>query len=232
MFLLQWSRDKTMSAKCQFRPGEVAPPISHHLSLPIASLMLALASNAPAQGTLTLDGGSVSPIDDSGVVNFMLQFNRVPDFFAADDYGRQADAFQFYIASSTNIPMFYPPRPYRSLLRGGEIQYGNGISIRNDGPPDDSDPHSGGWGSLRGSVPFNLTGQTLTFSVAAAILNVQGPFAYSLLLTSFGAQTHDPYTGESGRPIAVPEPACLSLALLAIAGGFLLRKRGSVDDGG
>ena len=178
-------------------------------ALPVAAL------NADTQSPLALEAGFVSDIDISANVTFTLQFNRAPDFFTSDQYGRQADAFQFYIATSTNIPLFYPPRPYASLIRGGEIYYDNAIVTRNDGPPDDNDPHSGGWGSVRGSVPYTLNADTLTFFVPADVLDVQGTFAYSLLLTSFGAATHDPFTGDSGGPIPVPEPATFSLALTA-----------------
>ena len=189
-------------------------------------LLLSLAMVAfksPAQAAFALQGGYITDVDASGDINFTLQFSRTPDFFTCDQYGRQADAFQFYIATTTNVPAFYPPRPYASLIRGGEIQYGNGLVIRNDGPPDDSDPSSGGWGSVRGYVPFSLSGDILMFSVPADILNVQGPFAYSLLLTSFGAATHDPYTGLSGGTIPVPEPTSLSVAFVALAAGFLFR---------
>jgi hypothetical protein len=60
-----------------------------------------------------------------------------------------------------------------------------------------------------------LNADSLTFSVPADVLNVQGSFAYSLLLTSFGAATHDSYSGDSGGPIPVPEPAPFSLVLAA-----------------
>jgi hypothetical protein len=183
--------------------------------VPLLLLLVLVASKSAAQGTLTLEAGYVSDIDSFGGVNFTLQFSRTPDFLSLDHYGRQADAFQFYIATSTNIPVFYPPRPYASLIRGGEIQYGNGLIIRNDGPSDETDPHSGGWGSVRGSVPYTLNADSLTFSVPADVLNVQGSFAYSLLLTSFGAATHDSYSGDSGGPIPVPEPAPFSLVLAA-----------------
>ena len=205
-----------MSATSQSRSRGFGSRITPHASRFTIGLLLVLATfNAVAYGTFTLEAGSVSDIDNSGNVTFTLQFNRAPDFFTLDAYDRQADAFQFYIATTTNIPLFYPPRPYASLIRGGEIYYDNAIVIRNDGPPDDNDPHSGGWGSVRGNVPYSLSSQTLIFSVPADVLDVQGPFAYSLLLTSFGAATHNPYTGDSGGPIPVPEPATFSLALAA-----------------
>ena len=69
-----------------------------------------------------------------------------------------------------------------------------------------------------------MSGQTLIFSVPADVLNAQGPFAYSLLLTGFGAATHNPYTDDSGGPTSVPEPAFLSLALVVASSGWLFRK--------
>ena len=69
-----------------------------------------------------------------------------------------------------------------------------------------------------------MSGQTLIFSVPADVLNAQGPFAYSLLLTGFGAATHNPYTGDSGGPIPVPEPASFSLALAAALTRLFFRK--------
>ena len=214
-----------MSATSQSRSRGFGSRITLHASPFTICLLLALATfNAVAYGTFTLEAGSVSDIDNAGNVTFTLQFNRAPDFFSSDQYGRQADAFQFYIATSTNIPLFYPPRPYASLIRGGEIYYDNAIVIRNDGPPDDNDPHSGGWGSIRGSVPYTLNADTLTFFVPADVLDVQGTFAYSLLLTSFGAATHNPYTGDSGGPIPVPEPANFSLALTAALTRLIFRK--------
>lgn len=177
-----------------------------------------------AQGTIVLESGFVSDVDSFGNVNFKLLFNRPPDFFDTDAYDRQADAFQFYIATSTNVPIYYPPRPYASLIRGGEIHYGAGIVVRSDGPPDDSDPHSGGWGSIRGEVGFNVAGDAVWFSVPAGVLGVQGPFAYSLLLTRYGAATRNPYTGESGFPIPVPEPAATTLLLAAFLARVAVRK--------
>ena len=186
-------------------------------------LSVLAGSKSDAQVPLILEAGFVGGIYESGNVDFTLEFNRAPDFFSCDQYGRQGDAFQFYIATTTNIPVFYPPRPYASLIRGGEIHIGDGIIIRNDSPPDESDPNSGGWGSVRGTVPYTLDADTLTFSVPADVLNVQGTFAYSLLLTSFGAATHNPYTGDSGGPIPIPEPAAVAVMFAAAAARLVFR---------
>ena len=34
----------------------------------------------------------------TGIVDFRLTFDQVPDFFTVDMFGRQADSFQLYIA--------------------------------------------------------------------------------------------------------------------------------------
>src|SRR5262249_25458505 len=77
--------------------------------------------------------------------------------------------------------------------------------VRDDGPPDNSDPHSNGWGPIRGSVPYVLSGKTVTFQIPASVLNVQGPFGYTLELMVYGADSFEPYTGRSGGLIFVPE---------------------------
>ncbi len=204
-----------MRAEFQLRPG---------LALLVLLLCAFADGRCPAQVTLLLQSGYVSDLDTVGNVDFVLQFNRAPNFFDTDTYGRQADSFQFYIGTTTNVPIFYPPRPYASLVRGGEIHFGGGLVIRNDGPPDETDPHSDGWGSVRGAVAFNLTGNTLAFSIPAGVLNIQGPFGYSVLLTCYGAATRDPYTGESGFPIPVPEPAITTLLLAAFLTRLALPK--------
>lgn len=185
----------------------------HRLAVVIGACLMSLSLPAFAQGTFQLTSGSVGNINGSGNVDFSLTFNRIPDFFSVDQNGRLANAFQFFIAASTNVPIF--GGPFASIIRGAEIPVANDIRIRNASPVD-PDPNAGGWGSLRGSVPYALNGQTLTFSVPATVLNVQEPFPYGLLLTVYGgASAH--YTGLSGGPIPIPEP---SSDTLAIVGGI------------
>jgi hypothetical protein len=146
------------------------------------------AAYAHAQETFQLITASVGNLDGASNVDFCLTFNRAPDFFTVDQYDRPADSFQFYVSTDTNKPNLYPARPYASLIRGDEIHVADDIRVRNDSPPD-SDPDAHGWGSLRGSVPYKLNGQTLTFSIPSSVLNVSGPFGYTLMLTSYGAST-------------------------------------------
>lgn len=189
---------------------------SCHLSAVAAACLLCAANNSFARGDFELTGGYVGNIDD-GNVTFSLTFNQRPDFFKADQLGRQAEGFQFYISSGTSVPGDFLPGPYASLVRGCEIWNADSIPIRNDGPPS-NDPDSGGWGPVRDCVPFELDGRTLKFSVPSSVLNVKGPFAYSLLLTTYGAGNVTTYSGFSGERICVPEPSTFSLFSLGIPG--------------
>ena len=192
----------------------------HRSSIALGAFLLCAAANSPAHGAFQLRSGHVGDVDVAGNVPFSLTFNQVPDFFTVDRYGRQAHSFQFYIGRSTNVPRF-STRPFASLIRGEEIRVANDIRIRNDspGPSTDPDPNSGGWGSIRGSVPYTLDGQTMTFAVPATVLNVQGQFGYNFLLFEYGAYVSPQYPGLSGGAIpVVPEPSSAALAALAGVG--------------
>ncbi|MCG8348693.1 MAG: hypothetical protein MI924_13060 [Chloroflexales bacterium] len=122
-------------------------------------------------------------------VRFMILFNQPPDFFTVDEYGRQAHSFQYFIIGDPDLPY---PEKYDSIIRGGEIHItGNMIRIRN-ATPYSNDPGSGGWGTLRGVVPYYLHGNLLTFSVPLDVLSdssLDGRFAYHLQSCQFGAST-------------------------------------------
>ena len=188
---------------------------NYRLAIALGAYLFCAAASSYGQGAFLLTSGSVGNIDGAGNVDFSLTFNQVPDFFTVDQFGRQANSFQFYIATSPFTGLF-PPRPYASLIRGEEIHVAGDLRVRNDSPPD-PDPNASGWGSIRGIVPFTLNGQTLTFSVPSSVLNVSGPFAYTLQLTSYGGGTNaGVYPGLSGGPIPiiVPEPTSSWLAAI------------------
>ena len=178
----------------------------------LVACLLSAGSRSFADDLFGLTSGYVGNIDHAGNIRFSLTFNQPPDFTTVDSFDRQQNGFQFFIATSPVVPSDSPSRPYASLIRGNEIWVANDIRIRNDGPPD-TDPISGGWGSVRGSVPYRLHGDTLTFFVPASVLNVSGRFGYSLLLTTYGAGNPTVYKGLSGGaiPVCVPEPSSLFL---------------------
>jgi hypothetical protein len=155
----------------------------------VAAAIATGVGNASAQvsdGLVVLSESAVSnPV--TGQVTFMLTLNRAPDFQTVDEFGRQADSFQYYILGDLSLPY---PAYYDSIIRGEEIHLAPGVLRIRDPLPSDPDPATGGWGPIRGEVPYRLEGNVLTFSTALSTISehsVDGRFSYELLLTRFGA---------------------------------------------
>jgi hypothetical protein len=78
------------------------------------------------------------------------------------------------------------------LIRGDEIHIANAIRVRDARPPV-ADPNAGGWGAIRGSVPFQVRAEPngtarVTFSVPFTMLGITGQFAWALETYNFGSQ--------------------------------------------
>lgn len=160
----------------------------------------------------------------TGDVTFNIDFNQVPDFYTLDSFGRPANDFQVYVVGDPSLPY---PTDFDSIVRGVEIHLGGGIPIRN-GAPSSTDPNAGGWGSVRGTVPFTLVGTDLIFSVPLYTLSnhsTDGVFTYIFQTDSFGAETQ--YLPDQQSTV-IPEPsASLVLAGLSLTGLLALRRRWS-----
>jgi PEP-CTERM motif len=97
------------------------------------------------------------------------------------------------------------------------------LRIRALGPPDTSDPNSGGWGPIIDSVPFTLSGTTMTFSIPFALLAPSPTFAYIVFADTFGSSgpNIDGVT-MPGSPTTTPEPSTWLMMALGFAGlGFV-----------
>jgi hypothetical protein len=128
----------------------------------------------------------------TGQVTFTLTFNRPPDFQTVDSIGRQADSFQYFIVGDPSLPY---PSNYDAIIRGEELHLsGDVLRVRNSGPTDPTVPPSvsGGWGTVRGMVPYQLNGDVLTFSTPLGLISdhsVDGHFSYDLMILQYGAST-------------------------------------------
>jgi hypothetical protein len=157
----------------------------------VAGLVCALPPASSAQAPEGLTVLSESAVFDpvTGEVTFTMVFNRQPDFQTEDSFGRRADSFQYYILGDPTLPY---PAYYDALIRGDEIDLASGrLPIRNAVPPA-TDPAAHGWGTVRGVVPFRLSGTVLTFSASLEVISdhsVDGHFSYELLLTQYGGST-------------------------------------------
>ncbi|AUB34365.1 PEP-CTERM protein-sorting domain [Nostoc flagelliforme CCNUN1] len=165
---------------------------------------------------------------DAKEVLFTIDFNRVPDFFTLDQVGRQADSFQYFIDPSGELPIFRPPSAYSnlsSIIRGEEINVAGDIRIRDVFSVGPLEPNSGGWGKIRGSVPYSLDGTVLKFSAPLQFIgDSDGLFSYRLELYEFGGGGGN--ANENKSIIAsVPEPTSALGALTFGALSLGLRRK-------
>jgi hypothetical protein len=138
----------------------------------------------------------------SDMVTFQLVFDSHPDFFTLDQYGQPVDEFQFDISPGPSIPHDFSG--ISTIIRGGEIHVNDDIRFRDTGPCVDL-PVSGGWGAIRSSVSFTLSGNMLTFSASDSLIGVDpntGAFGYILSFIHDGGATGQPNIyGEFGAPV-------------------------------
>lgn len=150
---------------------------------------------------------------DAGEVRFTLTFSHIPDFSTLDQYGRQADSFQFYLHAPESEPELFD-----GLIRGEEIHVNGDLRVRDrlgDGGPD-----ACGWGPLRGAVPFRREGATLTWSLPLAWLaDDDGAFHYEIAVAEYGVASSAPLFRHSH--VAVASPDCLTVPVEALAWGGL-----------
>ncbi len=124
-----------------------------------------------------------------GPIRFEVPFDHIPDFLTFDQTGRTEDSFQYYIsydptrrADSGTVP--------GAIVRGDEIRAAAGLPIRN-ALPSSTDPTSGGWGTVRATVPFEMRfnpdgSAVLSFVASWSDLGISGPFAWILDTFHFG----------------------------------------------
>jgi hypothetical protein len=142
--------------------------------------------------TLVFISTSVDPSTQN--VLFTLQFSDVPNFYAVNASNQQQDSFQLYVFDAPRQDDEGLAGGYvnvKSITRGEEIHYGGGLRIRNvfPDPGTSADPTSGGWGSVRATVPFVQSGKTVFYIVNLGVLGVAGNsnFGFGFETYHFGA---------------------------------------------
>lgn len=190
----------------------------------IVVMLNGFAATALAEFTIVSNSAVFDPLNQS--VLFTLEFSEPPDFLTVDPFGRQTDSFQYYIVGDPNLPY---PQFYDTIIRGEEIHITRDtIRVRNAFPPALDDPNSGDWGSIRGTVPFTLSGSIVTFLAPLSMISdhsIDGHFSYDLGSFVLGDQT-DFLHGES-TILAVGQPGtphCIHTSVLE-----LRKQYGSLD---
>ncbi|HYX18849.1 MAG TPA: hypothetical protein VE944_31670 [Nostoc sp.] len=199
--------------------------------LPVSILgaaLIALGTGQIAQAVLLVESESAVVNLDAKEVLFTIDFNRVPDFFTVDQAGRQADSFQYYVEADGEFPIFRGSPFFselESIIRGEEINVAGDIRIRDVFSVGPLEPNSGGWGKIRGSVPYSLDGTVLKFSAPLQFIgDSDGLFSYQLLLTEFGGSSDSVENKSTIASVAEPNFALGALTFGALSVG-LRRKR-------
>jgi hypothetical protein len=142
----------------------------------LATLVVFLLVGANASA-LTLVSQSAILNAPTQEVQFTLEYNQPPDFQSVDAYGRQVNSFQYYIFYNNNPFTAADAPTTNALIQGWPVHYAGSFAVCDGGhgSPDT------GWGPLRGYVPYQLTGSTVTFTVPMATVGApDGSFGYRL----------------------------------------------------
>jgi hypothetical protein len=203
-----------------------------------AALLLAGLTAAPARAGLRIVDQGVTVDMATRRAHFEAEFDSPPDLFTRDEFGRLADSFQYEIdADGPDLPEA-PVGPVEAVVRGDEIYAANALRVRaaGEGVEPDPDPVAGGWGRVRDSVPFNLDGPNLSFSVPLQALgDDDGVFSYRLFTVEFGLTVDEVDGVVNARPpapVPLPPAAPAAAATLVAAWGLsrlrarLLGRRG------
>jgi len=167
------------------------------LRLPSAfatALVLQLWSPISAHA-LTIVSQSVNYLPATESFEFAITLSGPPDFVTVDGLGRQKDGFQYWVRWDVLGTPFTSPNV---IVRSPDPGIGQ-LGICN---ADGINPHPvcSTWGSLRGSVAYQLNGATVTFSVPRTTLgDPDGVVSYFLGVLNFGGFT-DTRSGISTGP--------------------------------
>jgi hypothetical protein len=196
-------------------------------TLAVVAGAVVLGFCGPALAGLSIVSQQVDVDRADHEVVFTLDFNHAPDFKTVDSLGRHLDSFQYEIVPNTSTPIDQLPfASVGAVIRGDEIGSGHVVPIRNGFSKGvDPNPAAGGWGTVRGTMPFTVSGNNLTLTASFNQIGTNnGVFSYRVFTTNFGSTV----SSIDSVSISVPTPAALPAALATIgafAGVGLLRRK-------
>jgi hypothetical protein len=194
----------------------------------VGVVALAFAASSASAGIAIVSQSA--KLDRSGeTASFVLTFNQNPDFSPGAG-GIPVNSFQYEVdASWTGVRKDKPLDALSAVVRGDEIPAADALRIRSaDLRHPDPDPAAGGWGPVRGTVPFQLSGKTLTFTAPLAMLgDDDGVFAYRVFATNAGMSAGS----TEGHVVPLPMGALTGGAGLAgLIASEMVRRRRAADN--
>ena len=150
--------------------------------------------------------------------SFSLTFNQAPDFTTVDADGRPANSFQVEFDGAVD-PTTALPDDLTAVVRGDEIHVADAIRVR--APTGNGGADSGGWGPVVATVPFSLTGDTVTFAMPADDLGwTGGAWQANIFSLAYGSLTAQ----QTVSSIPTPPAFWGGLAGLTVVAGLSLRR--------
>jgi hypothetical protein len=167
----------------------------------------------------------------TGVATFSIDFNEPADLSTYDEFGRAAKTFQVFVYGNESLGY---PDYFSAILRTAEgpETASNVLLARASRPLTEeemNDPLSGGWGRVLESTPITFSGNSVSFSLTNALINLQpdSAFKYYVMATEYGSTySATPEIYATIAPTAIPEVSTSAMMLLGMVSlaAFLKRK--------
>jgi hypothetical protein len=171
----------------------------------------------PAESTPIEVSAFVATSLETQTASFGIWYETPPDFVTADELGRLATSFQFYVDPDQEVR--YPGDVLVRKEQGSPLGAATVVAATPHG--------TGGWGPLLGTVPLLQEGLFVRVDVPLAWLGAEdGTFFWALEVLEYGWS--DPGRNKTGKavpgpaPRAVPDTGPTLLLLAAVSMGMAL----------
>lgn len=196
----------------------------------VATLLFAqLLLAGSAFASLEIVNNSAHINTSTGVATFSVEFSEPTDLSTYDEFGRAAKSFQVFIYGNESLGY---PDYFSAILRTAESTDTAGLLIARASTTlteeEMNDPLSGGWGRLLESTPITFSGNSVSFSLTNALINLQPDSAFKYYIEAYEYGRMSSVSQEKFStiaPTAIPEASTSAMMLLGMASLATLMKR-------
>jgi hypothetical protein len=196
----------------------------------VATLLFAqLLLAGSAFASLEIVNNSAHINTSTGVATFSIEFSEPTDLSTYDEFGRAAKSFQVFIYGNESLGY---PDYFSAILRTAESTDTAGLLIARASTTlteeEMNDPLSGGWGRLLESTPITFSGNSISFSLTNALINLQPDSAFKYYIEAYEYGSMSSVSQEKFStiaPTAIPEASTSAMMLLGMASLAALKKR-------
>lgn len=196
----------------------------------VATLLFAqLLLAGSAFASLEIVNNSAHINTSTGVATFSVEFSEPTDLSTYDEFGRAAKSFQVFIYGNESLGY---PDYFSAILRTAESTDTAGLLIARASTTlteeEMNDPLSGGWGRLLESTPITFSGNSVSFSLTNALINLQPDSAFKYYIEAYEYGSMSSVSQEKFStiaPTAIPEASTSAMMLLGMASLATLMKR-------